>query len=81
MGRQTGERPKGLMCHICGREFGTKSLEIHLRACKKKWEIQESAKPANERRPCPSTPKKSVEFNAALSGSKSGGYGALDSYN
>ena len=23
-----------------GREFGTTSLEIHLKACKKKWEVE-----------------------------------------
>ena len=31
-------RPKALTCYICGREFGTASLEIHLRTCKKKFE-------------------------------------------
>ena len=33
-------RPKALMCYICGREYGTASLEIHLKTCKKKWEIE-----------------------------------------
>ena len=33
-------RPKALMCYICGREFGTASLEIHLKTCKKKWAIE-----------------------------------------
>ena len=34
-------RPKSLMCYICGREFGTASLEIHLKTCRKKWEIEQ----------------------------------------
>ena len=35
------QRPKALMCYICGREYGTTSLEIHLKTCKKKWEIEQ----------------------------------------
>ena len=31
-------RPKALMCYICGREYGSASLEIHLKACRKKWD-------------------------------------------
>ena len=31
-------RPKTLICYICGREYGSASLEIHLKTCKKKWE-------------------------------------------
>lgn len=34
------KRPKTLICYICGREYGTKSLEIHLKACEKKWNIE-----------------------------------------
>ena len=34
------KRPKTLICFICGREYGTKSLEIHLKACEKKWNIE-----------------------------------------
>ena len=49
-------KPKALVCYICGREFGTKSLEIHLKTCKKKWEAQEAQKPLRERRPLPQPP-------------------------
>ena len=34
-------RPKTLVCYICGREFGSASLEIHLKSCKKKWENEQ----------------------------------------
>jgi hypothetical protein len=34
------QRPKTLVCFICGREYGTKSLEIHIKACEKKWDIE-----------------------------------------
>ena len=36
-GRKKGERPKALVCYICGRQFGTASLEIHLKTCKQKF--------------------------------------------
>ena len=49
-------RPKALFCYICGREFGTASLEIHIKSCKKKWEAQEAWKPKNERKPLPMPP-------------------------
>ena len=32
------QRPKTLVCFICGREYGTKSLEIHIKTCEKKWD-------------------------------------------
>ena len=49
--------PKTLICYICGREYGTASLEIHLKACKKRWEQEESQKPPKERRPLPEPPR------------------------
>lgn len=44
---------RSLICYICGREFGTKSLKIHLKTCKQKWEWEENKKPKKERRPLP----------------------------
>jgi hypothetical protein len=73
------------MCYICGREFGTASLEIHLKTCKKKWDIEQEKKPKAERKPCPTAPE---EFNEAIAGAKAGNYdfdkfnaNAFDSYN
>jgi hypothetical protein len=34
----------GLFCYLCGKKFGTSSLEIHLKECKKKWENEENKK-------------------------------------
>lgn len=73
---KTFSKPKGLTCYICGREFGTASLEIHLKTCKKKWEDEESKKPKGQRRPCPEAPK---NFDELLTGNKT--QGALDDYN
>lgn len=47
------KRPRAIMCYICGREFGTASIGIHLPQCKVKWDKTESMKPKHERRPCP----------------------------
>ena len=52
-----GGKPKALMCYVCGREYGTKSLEIHLKTCLKMWEIEDSKKPKKDRRPPPQPPK------------------------
>ena len=46
-------RPIALMCYLCGREYGTKSLTIHIKTCVKKWEMEENKKPKKERRPTP----------------------------
>jgi len=27
------KKPKSVMCYICGREFGTASIHIHLKSC------------------------------------------------
>ena len=79
------QRPKALMCYICGREYGTASLEIHIKTCKKKWEIEQEKKPANQRRPCPEAPQ---NFDNTLAQAKTGkvdfeGYNeaAFDNYN
>lgn len=65
------ERPKALMCYICGREYGTLSLEIHLKACRKKWDIEQAKKPVEMRKPCPEPP---LNFDQAISGAKAGSY-------
>eukprot|EP00002_Diphylleia_rotans_P027534 TRINITY_DN5523_c0_g1_i3.p1 TRINITY_DN5523_c0_g1~~TRINITY_DN5523_c0_g1_i3.p1 ORF type:complete len:501 (+),score=91.19 TRINITY_DN5523_c0_g1_i3:71-1573(+) len=42
-------RPRMLICHICGQGFGTMSLPIHQKACIKKWEIEQSKLPQHLR--------------------------------
>ncbi|XP_072039115.1 zinc finger protein 474-like [Amphiura filiformis] len=50
-------KPKTLICYICGREFGSKSLEIHEPQCLKKWNIQNKQLPKELRRPTPKRPE------------------------
>jgi len=49
-------RPAGLFCYICGREYFSKSLAIHVPQCKEKWIKAEKLKPKNERRAVPEPP-------------------------
>lgn len=55
--RSTGQRPVAYCCYLCGAQFGSQSLGIHLGACREKWERVEGAKPAHERRPLPPPPE------------------------
>jgi hypothetical protein len=49
-------KPRALMCYICGREYGTTSLKIHLPQCASLWKKRENLKPRSERRPVPAAP-------------------------
>jgi hypothetical protein len=43
-------------CYICGRDFGTASIVIHIPQCEKKWDVQQQKLPAKQRRPPPTKP-------------------------
>lgn len=49
--------PRTVVCYICGREFGTKSLPIHEPQCLEKWKIENSKLPKESRRPLPKKPQ------------------------
>lgn len=61
-----------------GREYGTTSIEIHLKTCRKKWEQEEEKKPKKDRRPVPEPPK---NFEEVVIGAKSGAKVDLEAYN
>ncbi|CAF1146054.1 unnamed protein product [Adineta steineri] len=48
--------PKFVMCYICGRKYGTQSVEIHEPQCLEKWHIENAKLPPNLRRPAPRKP-------------------------
>jgi hypothetical protein len=48
--------PVTRVCHVCGRQYGLSSFDIHLKQCKKLFIAQEELKPKGERRPVPKTP-------------------------
>ncbi|WAQ96540.1 ZN474-like protein, partial [Mya arenaria] len=48
--------PQTVVCHICGREFGSKSIAIHEPQCLEKWKVENSKLPKGQRRPLPKKP-------------------------
>ncbi|GMH41529.1 hypothetical protein BSKO_09439 [Bryopsis sp. KO-2023] len=61
--------PKAYVCYLCGRQYGSKSLGIHLTQCLSKWENFEAKKLASERRTAPTRPKElDEELPADLDG-------------
>jgi len=51
-------------CYICGRDFGTRSIKIHIPSCQKKWDIEQDKLPKSQRRECPKAPE---EFEKVVS--------------
>ncbi|KAI8822025.1 uncharacterized protein EV422DRAFT_413905 [Fimicolochytrium jonesii] len=52
-----GRNPFTRMCYICGREFGSKSIQIHEKNCIEKWDKQNAALPRDQRRTRPKPPQ------------------------
>jgi hypothetical protein len=53
---EEGLKPLALMCYLCGREFGTKSLDIHQKSCVKKRTDEQKALPKDQRIKRPEPP-------------------------
>lgn len=49
-------RPQLFMCYLCGQEYGSKSLPIHIPQCQAKFKAIEAQKPKRERRKMPQPP-------------------------
>jgi len=45
-----------LFCHLCGREFGTASLPIHIPQCISKWNARQQVLPRHLQKPPPDPP-------------------------
>ncbi|KAM6328505.1 zinc finger protein 474-like [Alca torda] len=54
---QVIRRPPAVICYICGREYGTKSISIHEPQCLKKWHQENDMLPKHLRRPEPKKPE------------------------
>ncbi len=46
-------KPPTIVCYICGREYGTKSISIHEPQCLRKWQIENSKLPISKRKSLP----------------------------
>lgn len=54
----TCKGPVAYHCYLCGRQFGSASLMIHVRQCRQLWEDREALKPKKQdRRMPPPSPK------------------------
>jgi hypothetical protein len=49
-------RPKAYVCYLCGCQFGSKSLFIHIANCQEKWLKKEANKAKGMSRPLPLPP-------------------------
>ena len=54
--------PKTVVCYICGREFGSKSIAIHEPQCLEKWKVQNAQQPKELRRPLPKKPEGGINM-------------------
>ena len=52
-----GGGPRFLICYICGRQFGSTSIEIHHPQCLSKWHRENNKLPKNLRRTEPKAPE------------------------
>ncbi|NXK54884.1 ZN474 protein, partial [Chauna torquata] len=50
-------QPPTVICYLCGREYGTKSISIHEPQCLKKWHQENEMLPKHLRRPEPKKPE------------------------
>ncbi|XP_067001973.2 uncharacterized protein [Anabrus simplex] len=51
-----GPRQRAVHCYLCGRQFGTASINIHEKQCLKKWRMENEKLPPNKRMPEPEKP-------------------------
>ena len=55
-GKKKQSRPQGIVCYICGREYFSKSINIHIEQCKVKFLNEQKKKPRHERKKLPNKP-------------------------
>ena len=60
-----GQRPVSVVCYICGREYGSKSIAIHEPQCMKKWHQGNKELPRKMRRPPPVKPAQLPSIGAS----------------
>lgn len=74
------KKPKVLLCHICGRQFGLTSLAIHQKTCAEKFVNAEKSKPKSERKSLPVLPP-SIQASFSLEESEKWPVEKIEEYN
>ena len=65
-------KPRLLTCYVCAREYGTKSIAIHIPQCRRTFEAREALKrDARDRRRCPDPPPGYMDLIDAIGASRS----------
>ena len=75
--RSPGQIPRGLICPLCGREYGTASLQIHMKTCRQKFELQQRDLPKNLRKSADKIIA-AYEQNQAMMNMQVGGSGSFN---
>lgn len=64
------KKPPTVVCYVCGREYGSKSISIHEPQCLKKFEIENRKLPISERKPLPKKPISSAALVVTVTASE-----------
>ena len=76
--KQFGGLP-GVVCYICGRNYGSTSIGIHVKTCLARWKEENDARPKHLRRPVPVPPEVAMASqDVGTSGSPDGKYSLKD---
>jgi len=71
-------RPKQLVCYLCGLDFGTSSLKIHVKSCIRRRTGEQKRLPEEWRRPIPHAP---ADDDCPMPSSNRDPSGAFDRFN
>ena len=71
--KKPGKNPFSIMCYICGRDYGSKSIQIHEPKCLQEWERQNASLPRSLQKSAPvrvmdlplTNPKEIAVYNAS----------------
>jgi len=78
--RTVFRKPPSVVCYLCGREYGTKSIAIHEPQCLKKWHNENDKLPVSKRRPEPKKPQPAMDDVTKVKGTTDGKY-SIDALN
>lgn len=76
--RSKGERPRLMVCVLCGREFGSTSLPIHMKTCRVKFDQEQENLPKHMRK---NADKLIENYNKNMTMLQAGGNYSVDQVN
>ncbi|KAJ3302015.1 hypothetical protein HDV03_005491 [Kappamyces sp. JEL0829] len=81
--KSPGKNPFTVLCYICGKEYGSKSIVIHEKTCLESWELRNEATPVHLRRPRPVKPSLTISGPTPADSTPAAGSqkSAIEAYN